>query len=103
MSILRFVISGLAVVSIYAAFGLIPFLIAVALLVLLTVPGEQRYTIVPVPGGLRIIAELLVFVTGCVAAFQAFGLVAGSVMVAGTLLLVFIFSERWVWLLRQRL
>ncbi|MGH7480615.1 MAG: hypothetical protein ACRELV_00540 [Longimicrobiales bacterium] len=101
-SVLRITIELGAWISIYFAWGVIPMLLAVAALVLFNVPGDRRVVLIRVPGPLRIVLELIVMVAGIVAAFQGFGILGGALMLAGTLLLVFIFSERLVWLLRQR-
>ncbi|MGQ0814593.1 MAG: hypothetical protein ACT4O1_09015 [Gemmatimonadota bacterium] len=76
---LRFALEVLAWVTIYFAFGWPFMILALALLALLNVPGDKHRVIVPIPGKLRIVLEIAVFVAGGIAIYRVWSFPSVSI------------------------
>lgn len=93
LAALRFALEVIAWVAIHFAFGW-PFLaLAVVALSIFSVPGDKHLVVVPIPGILRIILELAVFVAGAVAIFQTWSFPPVSVYTL-IVALMFVSSHR---------
>ena len=67
LAALRFALEVIAWIALYFAFGWPFAILAVALLALFSVRGDKHRVFVAIPGWLRIILEIVVFVAGAVA------------------------------------
>lgn len=96
LAALRFALEVTAWVAIYFAWGW-PFLIlAVALLSLLSVPGDKHRVVIAVPGKLRIALEILVFAAGVVGVYQVIRRTSGGWSVPATSLLTLVIAVMFV-------
>jgi hypothetical protein len=71
LAALRFALEVVAWVAIHFAFGWPFAVVAVAVLALFSVRGDKHRVIVPIPGWLRVILEILVFAAGGYAVYHA--------------------------------
>jgi hypothetical protein len=75
---LRFALELVAWIAIYFAWGWPPVILAMALLMLFNVRGDKHRVVIPIPGKLRILLELIVFVSGAVASYKVWSVPSTS-------------------------
>ena len=75
---LRFALELIAWVAIYFAWGWPFVILAMALLSLFNVRGDKHRVAVAIPGKLRILIELIVFVAGAVACYKVWAVPSTS-------------------------
>jgi hypothetical protein len=105
----RFFLELISWVTIYFAWGLLAAVLAIAALLLFSVPGDKHVVPVRVPGAVRILLEILVAVAGVAAAWYIFarmGRPGVGLTVAGLLLLANVIQSvlahrRWIWMLSR--
>lgn len=80
LAALRFALEVTAWVAIYFAWGWPFLIIAVAMLSLLSVPGDKHKVVIPISGKLRIALEIVVFAAGVAGAYLVWSVPSASVL-----------------------
>jgi hypothetical protein len=78
LAALRFGLEVVAWIAIYFAWGWPYLILAIAILALLNVPGDKHTVFIPIPGKLRILIEIAVFVAGVVACYRVWSIPSAS-------------------------
>jgi asparagine N-glycosylation enzyme membrane subunit Stt3 len=97
---LRFALEVGAWLAILQAWGWWALVLAVLALALFNARGDKKVQGILVPGPLRVVLEIGVFLLGSLAAAQWIGPLAGLLMAMAVLLLIVVGRERYRWLLR---
>jgi hypothetical protein len=74
LAALRFALEVFAWFALYFAFGWPVAVLAIALLSLFSVRGDKHKVVVPIPGKLRILLELIVFLGGAFAVYRVWSI-----------------------------
>lgn len=100
-ALVRFFLEVVAWIAIGLAFGWLFAIIAVLAMALFSTPGDKRKVIVPVPGPIRLLLEVGVFLIGVAAAGLNWG-VAGALVSVGLFALYLLTNRsRLAWLMSR--